>query len=141
MSDQASSPESGRESNARILAVVIHALYLLALANGLTAIAGVVLAYIKRADAKGTPYYDHFTAAIATFWIVLIVGALLVAVTLQLVFGTILFYAHPVSDLAWHPAVMAALPLVWLGFVVLVIFYLYRTIRGLVRAIEGRPYR
>jgi uncharacterized membrane protein len=140
VSDTQPSADSERENNARILAIVVYALYLLALANGLTAIAGVVVAYIKRGDAKGTPYYGHFSAAITTFWVVLIAGALLVALTLQLVFGTLLFYQHPVADLAWHPSVMAALPLIWLGFVVLLIFYLYRTIKGLVRAVEGRPY-
>lgn len=139
MSD-AQTPDLERDSNARILAIVVYALYLLALANGLTAMAGVVVAYIKRSDAKGTPYYGHFSAAITTFWVVLIAGAVLVALTLQLVFGTLLFYQRPVADLAWHPSVMAALPLIWLGFVVLLIFYLYRTIKGLVRAIEGRPY-
>jgi uncharacterized membrane protein len=106
----------------------------------LTTVAGVVLAYIKRSDAKNTPYYGHFSAAITTFWVVLVAGALLVALTLQLVFGTVLFYERPVADLAWHTSVMAALPLIWLGFVLLLIFYLYRTIKGLVRAIEGRPY-
>jgi uncharacterized membrane protein len=136
----AQTPDLERDSNARILAIVVYALYLLALANGLTAMAGVVVAYIKRSDAKGTPYYGHFSAAITTFWVVLIAGAVLVALTLQLVFGTLLFYQRPVADLAWHPSVMAALPLIWLGFVVLLIFYLYRTIKGLVRAIEGRPY-
>lgn len=141
MSDASAAQDSTRESNARILAIVIYALYALALANGLTAIAGVVLAYVKRPDAKGTRYYDHFGSAIATFWVVLLAGAALVALTLELVFGTILFYARPVADLAWHPGVMAALPLIWLGFLLLLIFYLYRTIRGLVRAIEGRSYR
>ena len=140
MSDAPSASDDGHESNARILAIVVHALYLLALANGLTAIAGVVLAYIKRSDAKGTPYYGHFSAAIATFWVVLIAGALLMMLALQLMFGTLLFYARPLADSAWHPAVMAIVPLIGLGFLVLLIFYLYRTIKGLVRAIEGRPY-
>jgi len=140
VSDAAPASQTGRENNARILAIVVYALYLLALANGLTAIAGVVVAYIKRPDAKGTAYYGHFSAAITTFWVVLVAGALLVALTLQLVFGTLLFYERPVADLAWHTSVMAVLPLIWLGFVLLLIFYLYRTIKGLVRAIEGRPY-
>ncbi|AIZ79642.1 hypothetical protein NYR70_07005 [Actinobacillus equuli subsp. equuli] len=36
--------------------------------GGLPAIAGVILAYIKRADMQGTAYYDHMCFLIRTFW-------------------------------------------------------------------------
>ena len=36
--------------------------------GGLPAIAGVILAYIKREDMQGTAYYDHMCFLIRTFW-------------------------------------------------------------------------
>ncbi|WGE31390.1 hypothetical protein NYR60_05810 [Actinobacillus genomosp. 2] len=36
--------------------------------GGLPAIAGVIMAYIKREDMQGTAYYDHMRFLIRTFW-------------------------------------------------------------------------
>lgn len=138
MSDAAS---QNREQSSRAIAIVVYALLLLALSNGITAIAAVILAAIKRSDAIGTPYESHLGNAIFTFWFVFIAGTLLTIVALELVFGTVLFLSQPVSTQVWHPGVIAILPAIWIGFLLLLIFYLYRTIRGLVRAIERRPYR
>lgn len=47
---------------------VIYVLYLVAFAVGITAIIGVVLAYLNR--GKGAPWVQtHYTWAIRTFWI------------------------------------------------------------------------
>lgn len=53
----------------RNLALVVHGLYAVGLFVGITALVGVVIAYLKRADAAGTIYESHFTYAIRTFWI------------------------------------------------------------------------
>ena len=101
--------------NNRIFALVVYGLFLAAFCNGLTALVGVVLAYIKRSEARGTPYESHFTNAIEVFWISLVVA--LVALPLVFLFGLGL--------------------LVYLG---LIVWYLYRTIKGLVHAIDAKPY-
>ncbi|MBU6297827.1 MAG: DUF4870 domain-containing protein [Alphaproteobacteria bacterium] len=108
-----SAPVSATES-ARTLTIIIYLLYLAALVNGLTAIVGVALAYAKREDARGTPYDGHLSNAIEIFWVFLL--GMLVAVPLCFV--------------------VIGIPLV-IGLYIWVIF---RTVKGLVRAIDGRPY-
>lgn len=108
-----SAPVSPAES-ARTLTIIIYLLYLAALVNGITAIIGVALAYAKREDARGTPYDSHLANAIEIFWVFLL--GMLVAVPLCFV--------------------LIGIPLV-IGLYIWVIF---RTVKGLVRAVDGRPY-
>lgn len=100
--------------SARTTAIIVYLLYLAALVNGFTAIIGVILAYVKRDDARGTIYEGHFSNAIEVFWVFLV--GMLVAVPLCFV--------------------LIGFPLVALLYV----WVLFRTIKGLVRAIDGRPY-
>jgi uncharacterized membrane protein len=102
------------EETARTTAIVIYLLYLAALINGLTAIIGVVLAYVKRDDVRGTIYEGHFSNAIEIFWVFLI--GMCVAVPLCFV--------------------LVGIPLV----ILLYVWVLFRTIKGLVRAIDAKPY-
>ena len=69
-----------REDSARTMAIIVYLLYLAALINGLTAIIGVILAYVKRDESRGTVYESHFSNAIEVFWIYLV--GMLVAVPL-----------------------------------------------------------
>jgi uncharacterized membrane protein len=81
----------------------------------LTTIAGLVLAYTQRADSRGTIWESHFSNIIETFWITLVIGVLL----------TPLYF-------------------VGIGFLILggvIVWFLYRMVKGLIRAIDGRPYR
>lgn len=103
-----------REDSARTVAIIVYLLYLAALINGFTAVIGVILAYVKRDDARGTIYESHFANAIEVFWVFLI--GMLVAVPLCFV--------------------LIGIPLV----VVLYIWVLFRTIKGVVRASDGQPY-
>jgi uncharacterized membrane protein len=66
-------PGANPTEAARNLALVIHGLYAVGMFVGLTAIIGVVIAYLKRGDAAGTIYESHFTYAIRTFWIGLVI--------------------------------------------------------------------
>jgi uncharacterized membrane protein len=100
----------------RTLAIVVYVLYLLALPSLFsTMLIGLVVAYIKRGEARGTVFESHFANAIDIFWVALVVG--IVAIVL------------------W--------PLFFLGtaiHAILLVWVLYRTIRGLLRAIEWQPY-
>ena len=48
-------------------------LFLIACVNGVTAIIGVIIAYVKRRDAVGTIWDSHFNNLILVFWVM--VGA------------------------------------------------------------------
>jgi uncharacterized membrane protein len=114
-------------------------LFLVAFINGLTAIIGVIIAYIKRSDAVGTVWESHFNNLIFVFWAML--AALVVffaTLPISLVSLATLFE----QDFTL-PAISAlAFPLfVWmLIFPVLFIWFLYRMIRGLIRAGDDRVY-
>ncbi len=102
------------QDSTRTIAILVYALYLAAFVNGLTALIGVILAYVKRAEARGTVYESHFTNAIETFWIALGL-CILGAVTIWIGIGI-------------------------LAFIGAFAFYVYRSIKGLVRAIDARAY-
>ena len=101
--------------DSRTLVIVLYGLYLGALlCVGLSGIAGVILAYIKRDEAKGTVWESHFENAIHAFWI-------------------------------WFALSVVGVLTSWLvvGFFVLIgayIYFAYRTIKGLIAAIDSKPY-
>jgi len=57
---------------ARNLTIIIYALYALGLFMGLTAIAAIVMNYVKKNDMKETLYESHFRWQIRTFWFALL---------------------------------------------------------------------
>ena len=64
------SPE--QDASARNLTIIIYVLYALGLFIGLTAIAAIVMNYVKKDDMKGTLYESHFRWQIRTFWFALL---------------------------------------------------------------------
>jgi uncharacterized membrane protein len=131
---------AGTDEGARIAAIGAYVLFLLAFVNGITAIVGLVIAYVKRGDTRGSIYYSHFNNLITTFWVTLVVGFVLMALAIQAVFGTIFFFSQR-EMVAWYlvPAIVS-IPAVAFGLIGLGIFYLYRTVKGLVRLLDGHPY-
>ncbi len=98
--------------NLRKFALVGYALYAASLAFVITAVAAIILDYVKRDDARGTWLESHFRWQIQTFWWTLlfgVVGALLLLVLI-----------------GW-PVLAAGL--VW---------YIYRIVKGWVRLSERR---
>lgn len=68
--------------------LVIYVLYALAVLTGVSAIAGVIVAYIKRDDVQGTWLASHIDWQIKTFWWGLglgILSTLLIAVIVGIV--------------------------------------------------------
>lgn len=69
---QAYPPNDGNGLSMRNLTHLIYGLFALGLLSGgvfgVATIAAIVIAYLKRADAAGTLYANHFDWLIRTFW-------------------------------------------------------------------------
>ena len=111
----------------RTMPVVCYALYLLAFATGVTAIAGLVIAYAQRATA-GPVMQSHYTFLIRTFWLglaVMIAGGVMCGVGGLL---TVILIGFPI--LAAGSLLLAAGG-IWFGL---------RAIVGLVYVSRGEAY-
>ena len=95
--------------------MIVYALYALGLVSLITPLAGVVVAYVKRGDMRGTFYESHMTYLIKTFWMALGVG-LVGLLTLWLVVGFG----------------------IWL---LLLVWFVYRVVAGFVKLTDGKPVR
>lgn len=103
----------------RVLAIIAHALFLAGIPTiHLAAIGAVIIAYVQRDSVRGTIWESHFEATITTFWTALagMVAGIILCITI-------------VGIIAGVPILIGT-----------VIWVLYRTIRGLVHAIQERPY-
>lgn len=163
MSDIGNSAPKPIESDQRLVASLVYGLYLFGLVtHGLSLIIGVIIAYVKRGDARGTVFESHYSNAITVFWVTAVFWVLFVSAVLAGVAGTFGFFgphmwywhghdwsmqmhqwheqlhAHTVPQ-DWWPWIGLA-PLVGLAFLGFGIWYLYRIIRGLVHALENKPY-
>ncbi len=129
------------DTGLRVTLLIAYGLFVLAPFNGVTALAGVVLVYLKRAEARGTVWEGHVRNLIRVFWISALVLAVVAAVVLQGFGG--MFYALATNhDPA--PALVGILillvPALALVCLIFTVWYLYRTLRGAIRALEDKPY-
>lgn len=99
--------------SARRIAGICYALYALSFLIGVTAIAAIILGYIKREDARGTWVDTHFRWQIRTFWITLI--------------GSVVFWLMSL--------IVIGIPLL----IALYIWAIYRIVKGWLRLYERRP--
>jgi uncharacterized membrane protein len=133
---------AARDDGLRATVLIAYGLFLLALVNGVTAIAGVILLYVKRADARGTPWEGHFRNLITVFWVGLGLLGVVIAVTLPAVALVSLAAMHPNVEPSVHAVggMFALTAVVFLACAIFFVWYLIRTIPGFVRALEDRPY-
>jgi uncharacterized membrane protein len=92
---------------------VIYALYAASLFIGLTGIVAIIIAYVKRDEARGSFLESHYTWIIRTFWFGL-VGALIGGATMW-IFG---------------------LGMIIVG--VVIVWYIYRIVKGWLALNDGR---
>ena len=92
------------------IAYVTYAVGLLIL---FTPVVGVIMAYVKRDEAKGTIYTSHIDYLIKTFWVSL-VGTVLGTFTTLILIG-------------------------WLILLVTAIWFIYRVVIGLIKLNEDKP--
>ncbi len=110
----ASGARDPRLDGLKTTALIVYVLYLASFIAGITSIIGVIIAHVKKGDAAGTIYESHFANQITTFWITLLLGI-----------------------------VGAVLTMIWIGILVLfsvAVWFVYRTVKGLLRLNDGRPY-
>src|ERR1700733_1926799 len=84
-------PPQNNDESLKLTALIGYGLFLLALVNGVTALAGVVLAYVMRGNARGTVWEGHFTNLIHVFWISAVMAVVVVAIVVEGFGG--MFYA------------------------------------------------
>ena len=128
----------------RPLVIACYFLFLIACINGLTAIIGVAIAHARRRDAGGTIWQSHFDNLIMVFW-VMVAAALIAMLSWPLGIWAAVsaaFVDHSSGILIWPPYLFV-FPIVFALVILpaLVLWYFYRTLRGLIRATESRPYR
>lgn len=90
---------------------LVYILYFISVAVGITAVAGVIVAYLKRSEASA-PAASHYTFQIRTFWIGLLFSFISV-LTMIIAIG-------------------------WLLGLATVVWYLIRSIKGFMLALEGK---
>ena len=114
---------------------IIYALHTLAVLIGLTSavtivgsfvfgvpsIIAVIMNYVRQSDVRGTFLESHFRWQIRTFWFALLWFIVIGAVSLPLVL------------------VLVGFVTLWVGFLVLGIWVIYRIIRGWLALGERRP--
>ena len=105
--------EDPRADSARKIAAICYALYAVSFLVGITAIAAIILNYIKREDARGTWVDSHYRWQIRTFWITLV--------------GTFVFWVLSL--------ILIGIPLL----IALWIWAIYRIVKGWLRLYERRP--
>ena len=102
-------PSPGREMDGPKL---VYILYFISLVVGVTGIAGVIVAYLKRGEA-GPAATSHYTFQIRTFWIGLLF-AFISVLTMVIAIG-------------------------WLLGLATLVWFLVRAIKGFMLAGEGKP--
>ena len=106
-------PPSGKTSGERLLMQVLYALHTLAwFSVGMLAVLALILNYIRRVDETDALYQAHHRYMIATFW------------------WTRLLLLAPLWLLFILPG--------WLAYFLVLLWYLYRCVRGWLRFNDGR---
>jgi uncharacterized membrane protein len=115
-------PRDGeRLASLRRISLIDYLLHIagLLLSAGLLSVLALIINYVKRDDARGTIYESHMTWMIRTFWwtVFWVVVSFLPIVLLTVVTLGLLSF-------------LFVIPLLW---------YLYRMVKGLLRLVDGRP--
>jgi uncharacterized membrane protein len=124
------------QNDPRIVVLIAYGLYFAALVTGgLSTIVGVAVAYIKRPEVKGTLWESHLTNLIRVFWAGLIIFALWLTAIVAGLLGVWSGAEHDNLPLA-----VGFLPAAYLTCVLFLVWYLYRTIKGFLRAADRKSY-
>ena len=115
------------EGEDRIIPAVVYILFLIGLANGLTIIIGLVVAYIYR-DRAGPMMRTHYLFQSRSCWMGLGLAALGAAIALS---GILL------------AVILVGIPLIWFGFTLISlvgVWFAVRCVLGLFYLFNNEPY-
>lgn len=121
--EQPSGPPPGAAEEEKVLPAIVYGLYLLGFTNGLTFIAGLIVAYVNR-DTAGPINESHFTFAIRTFWMAIAWFLLGMAILLVGIPLSIVLIGIPLMVLGG--TIMGAVGLWFVTRCILGIYYLSR---------------
>jgi uncharacterized membrane protein len=111
-----------KTSGDRTVMHILYGLHTVAwLSMGTLAVIALIVNYIKRADEHDAVYVSHHNYMISTFWWTVL--WMVLSGLLALVMGLTIIL----------------IPLVWVPFSIVGLWYLYRCIRGWLRFTEGKP--
>jgi uncharacterized membrane protein len=108
--------------------------------GGITALVGVILAYLRRDTARGSLYESHYRNLILVFWVWLVVTLLMAAFAFTGIAALLLsLVTWPTwSNLLFpYAGIFGLWSLCW---ILTGIWYYWRLLRGLVRILDDKPY-
>lgn len=117
--------KDARAASAKPVAMVVYVLFFLSFLYFIPGIVGLIVAYIKRGDARGTWVESHFDWQIETFWKSLWWGLGLV------VLGVLMAFVTEFAELLvllLYPAALAV-----------TLWFIYRMVRGALALYDERP--
>ena len=129
-------PAASEGWTVRSVAILCYALFLLACFNGVTALIAAIIAFVKRSDATGSVWQSHFQNMLTVFGAALLMIAALI-LSMPVAMGSMMMHGF-----SWPPGpgMGFAMGLWFLGLPAFGLWYLYRMVRGLVHALEDKPY-
>jgi uncharacterized membrane protein len=118
MNDSVAGTAVEPSENERNLLLAAYVLYAVTpFTGGLTAVAGVIINHLKLGEASRPFLHSHHRWLLRTFWF-----SLLWSVLCGLLMATLIL-----------------IPLAWLGFIAVGVWYIYRVVRGAIAFAERRP--
>ena len=127
MSDHVDAVTPAGASEDWILPGIVYGLYLLGLANGITILIGLVIAYFNRANA-GPKTASHYTFLIRTFWL---------AIGWFLIGGVLVLFGAPLS------LILVGIPFLMLGLAIwwaVGVWFAVRCVVGVIHLVQDQPY-
>jgi uncharacterized membrane protein len=131
--------DTGQERN---WVLANYGLFLIAPASsGMTALIGVVLAHLRLEGARGSLYESHYRNLLLVFWVWLAFALLAAAFALAGLAGLVLSLMRPwpAGGFALYHGTLT-LGLLFLSVIVICSWYYWRLLRGLIRALDDKPY-
>jgi uncharacterized membrane protein len=114
----------------------VYALYAASVLFGVTSIVGIVIAYLKRSEAKGTWLETHFQWQIRTFWYSLLWGFLgMVVSAVACLVGVISISSMSAIGMVGSFSSAGFMILVW---ACIAIWFIYRVVKGWIRLADRK---
>jgi uncharacterized membrane protein len=134
--DRTESPSNAE----RFWVLACYGLFLLGICNGgFTTLIGAALVHIRRGEAPGAVWDSHYRNMSRVFWVGVVLGLLMLGLMFSGVLAALSFLFWP-GWIFTLPLLGASVPLAILVWLMFAGWYLYRVLRGFVRALDDKPW-